>query len=394
MAQQLRAAMDARPPELLQFLTLTRPRRYGESAADAWAAWQSAWEQLRHTPAWRQHVVGGVRTVEVTWSMGHAQARTRVPGWHVHGHVLVELHAASMSPAPCGTCSGSGRYRHRHCRSCSSATHRGGGLQAAGSAALLRAWAAIVAGSPAAQCAVPIDPVNVGQLAKYLTKLWDLPTERARELFGAAAGKRITEGFGAWRSWRRWGGVESTPHGWVACGLTLAEIERMPRARRIAFEKPLPITLEPLRDAVASLQQLNPAAAGATRGLLTPGAIDTYGTADYVEPDAATGARAPPRPQRATRSPAWRPTTIVAEVSAGRILDALRRDDRPVWERVTEKPPDHGERCAAASRIVHERAVGARTLGPAWSSVAAAAEPARSEHRGHVHHAVRFPWEH
>jgi hypothetical protein len=47
-------------------------------------------------------------------------------------------------------------------------------------------------------------PEIVGQCAKYITKPFELPEQRARELFKAVHARRMVEGFGQWRGWKKW----------------------------------------------------------------------------------------------------------------------------------------------------------------------------------------------
>ena len=299
LGEQLRQAMEARSDASLHFVTLTRPRGDGETAAQAWQAFTAAWATLRHTPEFRASVAGGVRAMEVTWSEGHARAKRRRAGWHVHAHLVVEL-VDGETLAPCPACDGvRGR---RRCHTCTSVTHGVAGSMPRGLVAVLDAWTAIVAGSVKAQCAVPLDRVNVGQLGKYLTKMFELPSNRARELYEAAGGRRTIEGFGSWRGWRKWrADVEHTPHGWYSSSMAVVDIEALPKGSMIEFSTPG--------------QQVE---------------IERNGVIKR-----------------------WRPPIPVALVPRETVLDALRRDGRPVWERVKDKGDEveHLHRCETTRRL-------------------------------------------
>lgn len=316
LATNLRTAVDCKPDASLHFVTLTRPRKKGETARKALREWHRAWSTLRHSHAWSTYVAGGVRTIEVTYSAGHKRAKHRFPGWHVHAHVLVEL-VDDGAREHCPACDGTARRRDGlKCFTCSSKTTSGDGSMPAGLRALLVAWCSIVDGNARAQCGVPLNRDNVGQLAKYITKLWELDNEHARELFGAVAGARIVEGFGSWRRFKRWGAVEKTPHGWFRSGARLRDIEADPGAR-VEFSSTMPgVTLEPL----------------------------------YKH-----GAR-------------WRPTVPVASVPGSMVLDALRSDARPVWERIGDKGQEHAARVAVVATQLREAArrefATGRMLGP------------------------------
>lgn len=328
LATDLRSAIETRPHATrLYFVTLTQPRLAGESCTASISRWMRCWTALRHHPIFRD-IAGGVRVTEVTYSLGHKHARQQIAGWHVHGHLIVELkHDAVFERCP--TCAGSKLHNNKRCGTCGSSVTMPRGELPDVMVAFINAWCSITRAKPSrgaagpsrpgavsqAQCAVPLNPSNVGQLAKYLTKLWELQDTRARELFAAAAGRRIVDGFGSWRGWRRFScGVERTPHGWLSSQLPVRAIEALDRDAAVEFARPCGVTME------------------------------------------------------ADGRPRWRPQVVVARTTAGAILDALRRDPRPVWERVTGPPPEATlvavERIADAVRqqLRHEHR---GALGPA-----------------------------
>lgn len=341
LATSLRSSVERRADAVLFFVTLTIPKQpqtrdaWGRQvgATRAWDTWQRTWERLRHLPEYTRAVAGGVRAQETTWSRGHQQAARRFEGWHHHGHLLVEVNDDGER-MPCPSCGGSGKSKGNRsgnrCGTCTSATHKGDGTLPAVLAALLVAWARLCDGSTRAQCAVPLDRTNVGQLAKYMTKLWELPAERAREVFDAAEGRRIVEGFGTWRGWQRWGAVEKTPSGWFPSGLSLRLIEAMAPDELVPFVAGVPAVLEP---ADAKHEKRAPKAA-------RPFDDDANDGDGAFVTDKATLRALAMRPGRrrltrpARRGPSFRPVVEVAAVPASRVLAALRADARPVWERV------------------------------------------------------------
>lgn len=255
LAVSIRRAIEQRAGGALFFVTLTRPRVPGEPASAAWRSMQRAWDALRHRPEFHA-LAGGARILEAPGN--------RKQGWHVHYHCIIEVHAHSTRPAPCVACSGSrtvarklgGRWRARVCRSCSSNTHVGDGTMPIGLVELLRAWASLVGGAAAAQCAVPLDDANAGQLAKYITKMWELDDDAARELFAAAENKRLLNTFGAWRSAPRDGDRPARAglllrgrrynigarRWWL--GPLVADIEAMHPRSYVAFEGPARFSME------------------------------------------------------------------------------------------------------------------------------------------------------
>lgn len=306
LAQQLRDAMATREGRPLYFVTLTRPRTAGETVADAWKRFQASWEALRHTGEWSASIVGGLRAMEVTWSEGHERAKHRIPGWHVHAHIIVELDEAATSSVPCPSCAGTGRRREAkglRCKSCSSATVKGDGTMPAGVAAVLERWAAIVGGHVRAQCGVELDTTNVGQLAKYLTKMFELTPDKARQVYQAAESKHIVQGFGTWARWKRWASVETTPHGWFSCSTKLVDIEASAPGSTVRFFA---------RGRAVEIARDDPMAKGTN----------------------------------------YAPHILVAEVPRELVMRALQRDGRPVWERIDEVAHNHLELCTRVRSIV------------------------------------------
>lgn len=338
IAQSLRAACESKPEASLHFVTLTRPRRKGEDAPRALREWHRAWEALRHTKTWTRVVNGGVRTIEITYSAGHKKAKHRFAGWHAHAHILLEIDDNGVRE-DCPACEGSRKQRDGlRCHTCCSATTMSDGQMPSALRELVTAWVAIVEGNVKAQCAVPLNRDNVGQLAKYLTKLWELPADKARELFAAVDGARIVEGFGTWRKYKRMGAVETTPHGWFSSGVKLRDIEANPDTQ-VEFASTMPgVRLEPLAQSGATLRVCNAASLDIGTGKISRRLHGRL--ARVAQRDGA----------------AWRPVVPVATLPGRMVLDALRRDARPVWERIDERGVQHAERVAGIARGLRDNA--------------------------------------
>jgi len=164
-----------RSPEFV-FFTLTqrkRPRAH-ESAREAIDRLKASWRRLTNTKSKAGRVFkmlcpGGMRAMEVTWSAAGGG------GFHPHLHCVGEL-------APGVTL--------EHFRSF-----------------VLSVWCTGSDAEAFGQDFRPLCETSIGQLAKYATKpLEDIAgsPDIARELFAALHGARLCEGFGAWKSWRKW----------------------------------------------------------------------------------------------------------------------------------------------------------------------------------------------
>jgi len=185
------------------FVTLTQPKLHvrHEDCAGAIARFFASWTALvnagsrKRNATLRMMIRGGLRSVEVVWSQRRkriftrdgrpTERRVRYSGWHVHAHCIFELES---------------------------------GVRVEDFAKVLRAaWRELSEGSEPEKCVdvQPLDLRRVGQLAKYLTKVFELPDSRARELFRAAHGRQILCGFGDWRGWRGW--VERPPTEFAGC---------------------------------------------------------------------------------------------------------------------------------------------------------------------------------
>jgi len=189
----------------LLFVTLTQPKRHymAEGASGAVTRILKSFARLTRTSSrkrnerFREIVSGGVRSLEAVWS-GQGKKHWLPPrpdrgekrkswlkrrrlshvvqfsGWHAHLHCVFEI-APDEDPAEF-------------------------------EAELRSVWAWASEGSdPRAACNVQALKLEaVGQCTKYITKPFELPEKRARELFKAVHARRMVEGFGEWRSWRSW----------------------------------------------------------------------------------------------------------------------------------------------------------------------------------------------
>jgi hypothetical protein len=373
LARQIREGVELRR-ELgavaLSFTTLTQPRIEGERLSDALARFETAWQALRRRPDFHA-VAGGLRVIEVVHSSR---------GWHVHAHCIVELLRTSARVA-CPTCDGVALvprktvdgWKMQACRSCSSSTQKGDGTMSADCATLVRAWADIagcrVDGklTTAGQCSVPLDDANAGQLAKYISKLWELDDASAVELFEAMAGKRLAQTWGSW-----YGSVRLSPRKvegrqWYR-GPLLADIEAMHPRSYIDFSANVPTKFFPV---TAEWQTATRLAGVARRFSEVRGSIPPHLLCKLEAPTMDTGPprkgvrRKRPRPLRelallrARSARAWRPILDVHRCTAGAFLRALRADDRRADEHDLA-PLDTPTPAADALRR-------AGRLGGAWS---------------------------
>lgn len=336
LARQIREGVELRRAlgaVALSFVTLTQPRIEGEPLSQTLERFERAWQRLRRIPDFHC-VAGGLRVIEVVHSSR---------GWHVHAHCIVELLRVSAR-GPCPACAGScvvarktsEGWRTRPCKSCSSSTQPGDGTMHADVAQLINAWCELAGASTAAQCGVPLDDANAGQLAKYLSKLWELDDACAVELFEAMAGKKLAQTWGSW-----FGSVRLSPRKvegrqWFR-GPLLADIESMHPRSYVDFTANVDIKFEPMTESWIRCTRL----AGTARRF-----ADVRG---FAPPDlcskleASTMDTGPPRKGKRRKRPratrelalmrcrgarAWRPVLDVHRMTAGAFLRAIRGDDR------------------------------------------------------------------
>ena len=171
--------------EPFAFVTLTQPKRHirAEGAADAVSRLLSSWSDLTSTRlaigrGGRKIFTGAVRSIECVWS-GRGKAhrnghgRVRFTGWHAHAHAMFEL-SEGVTVAEL----------ELH---------------------LETAWQWCSPGASTKALDVQtLDRDAVGQVAKYVSKPFDLPQKRARELFIAVEGRRMIEGVGTLKGWRKY----------------------------------------------------------------------------------------------------------------------------------------------------------------------------------------------
>ncbi|MEE9386331.1 MAG: protein rep [Nannocystaceae bacterium] len=222
---QLRTACDikSRAGSTLCFVTLTQKKKQvrGEDARGAMARVMTSWARLTRSSSRQRNARlrsmfrGGVRGIECVWSgrgseIFSARAkgqdlgewkesrrvvrRVRYNGWHAHLHCVFELEQ------PEGYSLGEPLEEFEH--------------------ELRHVW------EWASKGADPVKGVdvqelqvrNVGQVAKYITKPFELPPDRARELFRAVHSRRMLDGFGCWKSWRKWAPEDPNPYAGAALG--------------------------------------------------------------------------------------------------------------------------------------------------------------------------------
>lgn len=216
---QLRNACElrARAGSKLCFVTLTQKKRHssGEGAAGALNRLMKSWARLTRSSSRKRNAVlrsmfrGGVRGIECVWSgrgsvvwtprkrgqdltewkeTRKVSHRVRFNGWHAHAHCVFEL---GQPPA----------YQ------------LGEPLEDfANELREVWAWASKGADPEKGVDVQTVQVRNVGQVAKYVTKPFELPPEKARELFEAIHSRRMLDGFGTWKSWRSWAPEDESPY--------------------------------------------------------------------------------------------------------------------------------------------------------------------------------------
>jgi len=176
----------------LVFVTMTQVKRDArvEDAGGAISRILKSWRRMispqsrRRNEDLRAMVFGGVRSLECVWSprnkLNKDGGRVKYSGWHAHAHCIFELHHMPTF----------GRSWME---------------DFADELRDVWRWASKDSNPETGVDVQPLDLRKVGQLSKYLTKPFELDKpKRARELFRAASGRRILNGFGGWESWRRW----------------------------------------------------------------------------------------------------------------------------------------------------------------------------------------------
>jgi hypothetical protein len=205
-------------------------------------------------------------------------------------------------------------------------------------AQLVTSWCALAGASTAAQCAVPLDDANAGQLAKYISKLWELDDAHAVELFEAMAGKKLAQCWGSW-----YGEVKLSPRkpegrAWYR-GPLISDIERLHPRTYIDFSANVPIKFEALSSEWCTATR----EVGTARRFLEVRGFAPPELCCKLEP--STVSRGPPKKGVRRKRPkplrelalvrvrgglarAWRPILDVHRMTAGAFLRALRSDDR------------------------------------------------------------------
>lgn len=179
LAEDVRAVVEIheRDGQTIWYVTLTQPKPDTADPAVPIGNALRFWRRLtnrktRRGRAFHSLFRGALRSLEVTWSPRGAARRdgstVEYDGWHAHFHLLVE----GGSPSAV-------RW-------------------------LVTQWCELVSGSVGAQDAQRADERRIGQLCKYVVKpLVTCPPEHGRELVRVLHRKRLLEGVGTWKHWRR-----------------------------------------------------------------------------------------------------------------------------------------------------------------------------------------------
>lgn len=209
LASELREAVTARRRDTKRrqlFVTLTQPKytwqreRCGAAVSrclDSWARATRSSSRKRNA-AFRDTFSGGIRALEVTWSGRNTKmrngGRVKFSGFHAHLHCVFEV--------------AEGYTAKDFTRE------------------LLPVWEWAAPGVDVSRGVQVknVDEKRVGQLAKYVTKPFDSPPHRAREIFEGLDGRQVHAGFGEWRSWRKWVEPEESEHDFAASVEPLDEI--------------------------------------------------------------------------------------------------------------------------------------------------------------------------
>jgi hypothetical protein len=154
-------------------------------------------------------VQGYVRAVECTFSKkGRREVAPGVwryikeTGWHAHLHVILEL-------------------RHDYAPWDASRD-------------IKAAWCSIAGASEDAQDWQPLTEAKVGQVAKYITKPFQLPDGHAPAFFDEMKGRRLLQGGGTWRDFTKHD--DPPDHSWVPQSMHVAElIDKAKRGDAVVF---------------------------------------------------------------------------------------------------------------------------------------------------------------
>ncbi len=172
-----------------QFATLTVPKVHASrrGARETVSYVLDRWRELttkRYALGreFHERYFGGIRSVEVVYREAGTVIRypngrehvVELTGWHVHVHALLDPRPGSV----------------------------------ASSDWLVARWCELTGGVSAGQLVKDVERGDTGvaaELAKYVAKPLSMAMDRAvgRELFTAIHGRRLLEGLGRWRSWRK-----------------------------------------------------------------------------------------------------------------------------------------------------------------------------------------------
>ncbi len=183
------------------FVTFTHPKFAvdRESPGQAVTRVLKEWAKFRVRRPFRKTVAGYVRAVECVFlRRGWRKTKAGRPyfvketGWHAHLHIAIELKGDHACPI---------RWQ----------------------AWAKRAWVEICGGDPKGQDFQDLTSAKLGQIAKYITKPFELPEEWAPIFFQEMAGRRIIQGGGVWADFTK-EVIEEGAEGWVPQACHVAQL--------------------------------------------------------------------------------------------------------------------------------------------------------------------------
>ena len=185
----------------LAFVTFTHPKYSidAEDPGEAVSRTLAEWRKLTNRRPFKFAVTGYVRAVECTYSRKgwHLNAKTGVPyyvkesGWHAHLHIILEIEKT------CDAWEVEKSVRAMWC-------------EIAGAEDQCQNWQGFT-------------PAKIGQIAKYITKPFELPAQHAPMFFDRMAGRRLLQGGGTWADFTKHD-TDPPAHEWIPQGQHVADL--------------------------------------------------------------------------------------------------------------------------------------------------------------------------